>query len=164
VCGGSALIGTGLFPRSTKDVDVVALRNNDGDLITSRPLPDELKAIVLGIARDLGLMDNWLNSGPADLFEMGMPENFEERLTTETYGSHLVVSYVGRKDQIYFKLYASVDRGGYHLEDLRELKPTTDELEAAAKWSMTHDVSEGYKMVLVDMLRKMGYANVADKL
>ena len=48
--------------------------------------------------------------------------------------------FTGRFDQIHFKLYASVDRGGYHIEDLRALSPSHDELEAAARWAMTHDV------------------------
>ena len=118
VCGGSALIATGLRPRTTMDVDVVAIKGPDGEFVSSRPLPEEIRPAILAIARDLGLMENWLNSGPADLFEMGMPEGFEERLTTRTYGSHLTMSFVGRIDQIHFKLYAAHDRvGGRHLED-----------------------------------------------
>ena len=42
---------------------------------------------------------------------------------------------------------SAADRGGYHIEDLRALEPTPDEIEAAARWAMTHDVSEGFAMV-----------------
>jgi len=35
-----------------------------------------------------------------------------------------------------------VDQGaGKHFDDLIALKPTSDELENAARWTMTHDVS-----------------------
>jgi hypothetical protein len=57
-----------------------------------------------------------------------------------------------------------VDQGGKHLEDLVALKPTATELEAAARWSMTHDVSEPYKEQLKKMLMDMGHSDVADRL
>ncbi len=78
--------------------------------------------------------------------------------------AHLTVHFINRVDQIHFKLYASADRGGYHIEDLRALDPTPDEIEAAARWAMTHDVSEGFAMVLKDLLRSLGYADSADRL
>jgi hypothetical protein len=45
--GGSALLALGLVNRTTKDVDIVAIRS-DGDLESADPLPDGLVA-----ARDL---------------------------------------------------------------------------------------------------------------
>ena len=54
----------------------------------------------------------------------------------------MTVYFIGRLDQIHFKLYAAADqRDGTHLADLRALKPTDEELETAARWAMTHDVS-----------------------
>ncbi len=164
VCGGSALIATGLLVRTTKDVDVLAVSRGKGSMMSARPIPEEIRPALESIARDLGLMDNWFNCGPADLFEMGMPEGYEERLIEKTYGSHLTVSFVGRVDQIHFKLYASVDRGGYHVDDLQKLVPSSDEIEAAARWAMTHDVSEGFRIILKDMLKKLDYESVADNI
>lgn len=46
--------------------------------------------------------------------------------------------------------------GGRHETDLRALKPTENELVAAAQWSLTQDPSPGYKMVLADALRFLG--------
>jgi hypothetical protein len=66
--------------------------------------------------------------------------------------------------QIHFKLYAAVDRGGYHIEDLRALGPAAKEMEAAAKWAMSQDVSAGFASLLKGLLRKLGYAEVADGL
>lgn len=167
VCGGSALILTGMVPRTTKDVDIVALIKS-GILVSPAPLPPELCKAAQEVAEDLALDPNWLNNGPSrgegGLFQMGLPDGFTERLTSVPHGECLVVHFVSRIDQIYFKLYASVDRGGYHIEDLRSLKPTIDELEDACRWCMTHDVSDGFKMVLTRMLKELGYEGVIDRL
>jgi hypothetical protein len=167
VCGGSALILTGMIPRTTKDVDVVALVKA-GRLASPAPLPDELQRAVAEVAEDLTLDRNWLNNGPSrgegGLFQMGLPGGFAARLTSVAYGDRLRVHFVNRLDQIYFKLYASADRGGYHIEDLRALNPTSDELEVGARWCMTHDVSEGFRMVLKQLLKELGYGDVADRV
>jgi len=167
VCGGSALILTGMVPRTTKDVDVIALMHG-GALCSPAPLPDALLRAASEVAEDLGLDGNWLNNGPSrgegGLFQMGLPAGFAQRLDTRCYGDKLVVHFAHRIDQIHFKLYASVDRGGYHIEDLRALSPSLDELESAARWAMSHDVSDGFAMVLKGLLRELGYENVAGRL
>jgi hypothetical protein len=167
VCGGSALILAGLVPRTTKDVDIVALATS-GVLHSPDPLPDELREAAAEAAEDMGIPENWLNNGPSrgdgGLFQMGLPEGLVDRLHARRYGSHLTVHFIDRLDQIHFKLYAAADRGGYHIDDLRALHPTPDEIEAAARWAMSHDVSEGFVMILRDLLRQLGYAETADKL
>ena len=167
ICGGSALILTGMIPRTTKDVDVVAMIRG-GVLYSPDPLPEDLQKASAEVAEDLGLANNWLNNGPSKgdggLFQMGLPAGFVNRLKSKTYSSLLTVHFIDRVDQIHFKLYAAVDRGGYHIEDLRMLAPSVDELETAARWTMTHDVSKGFAMVLKDLLRKLGYENVAEQL
>lgn len=167
VCGGSALIATGLVPRTTKDVDVIALMR-DGTLVTPAPLPLPLVQAAREVAEDLGLDPDWLNNGPSPgeggLFQMGLPRGFSERLRSQRIGAWLRVHFADRYDQIHFKLFASADRGGYHIDDLRSLAPTAEELLAAARWTMTHDVSEGYAMVLTHLLRSLGHDDVADQL
>jgi hypothetical protein len=167
VCGGSALILTGMVPRTTKDVDIVALATS-GILLSPDPLPEDLRKAAAEAAEDMGLPDNWLNNGPSrgegGLFQMGLPGGLAERLYAQRYGSHLTVHFIDRLDQIHFKLYAAADRGGYHIEDLNALNPNPDEIEAAARWAMSHDVSEGFAMVLKGLLRKLGYADTADRL
>ncbi len=98
------------------------------------------------------------------MFQLGLPDGLAERLHPRRYGSHLTVHLIDRLDQVHFKLYAAVDRGGYHIEDLLALNPKPDEIEAAAKWAMSHDVSEGFAAILRELLRKLGYADTADKL
>jgi len=167
VCGGSALILSGLIQRTTRDVDVVALIRH-GVLCAPAPLPADLKRAIREVAEDLNLPDDWLNNGPSrdegGLFQMGLPEGFANRLKHTTYGDRLSVHVIDRIDQIYFKLYAAVDRGGYHITDLLALHPTAEEIMQAAHWAMTHDVSDGFVMVLRRLLRSIGYGNVADSL
>ncbi|HVM50886.1 MAG TPA: hypothetical protein VMU04_22855 [Candidatus Acidoferrum sp.] len=77
ICGGASLIAAGIVSRTTKDVDIVALRTADGTLVAPVPLPEFLVAAAGVVARDLGLEPNWLNNGPSSdeggLFQMGLP-------------------------------------------------------------------------------------------
>lgn len=169
VCGGSALIATGLRQRTTHDVDVVALMNAAGELISPAPLPSFLLEAAAQVARDLGLDANWLNNGPSrddgGLFQMGLPAGFAGRLSERVFGPRLTVYFIGRLDQIHFKLYAAADqRDQTHMEDLRALKPTDAELEAAARWAMTHDVSESFRWVLQELLKEMGHESAAKNI
>jgi len=43
VCGGTALVATKLVIRATRDVDVVALADDYGELIDPAPLPEALE-------------------------------------------------------------------------------------------------------------------------
>jgi hypothetical protein len=169
ICGGSALIAMSLRRRTTRDMDVVALLSAAQEPISPDPLPDFLLRAADQVARDLGLFEGWLNNGPSrgegGLFQMGLPEGFVGRLTEKKYGPRLAVYFIGRLDQIHFKLYAAVDqRDGTHLNDLKALHPTAAELEAAARWAMTHDVSEGFKMVLKELLTQLGHESVAERI
>ena len=169
VCGGSALIATGLRRRTTRDMDIVALLNAAHEPVSPDPLPDFLLTAAEQVARDLGLFEGWINNSPSrgegGLFQMGLPEGFVGRLTKKTYGLRLEIYFVGRLDQIHFKLYAAADqRDGTHLNDLKALHPAGAEVEAAARWAMTHDVSEGFKMVLKELLTELGYEDVAKSI
>jgi hypothetical protein len=167
VCGGSALILTGAIARTTQDVDIVALVSPDG-LLSPDPLPEELQRAAKETAEDLGLPDNWINNGPSrgvgGLFQMGLPDGLHHRWITQQYGSHVTTHFIGRLDQIHFKLYAAADRGGYHIEDLLALQPSTDELVAAGCWAMTHDVSKTFESILKDLLRSINHDDAADRL
>jgi len=169
VCGGSALIATRMIPRdTTKDVDVVAMLDANEQLMDPAPLPADLLAAAADVADAMGLPANWLNNGPSPgdggIYRLGLPDGFVGRLIRRDVPPRLVVYFIGRLDQIHFKLYAVADRGGYHVADLLALKPTNEELVTAARWSMTHDVSEGYRIGLKQTLRKLGYETVANNL
>lgn len=76
------------------------------------------------VARDFSLPADWLNPGPTDLLEFGLPEGFIARVERRDYGDSLTV---------YF-----------------------EELLAAARWSRSHDPSQGYAQVLREVLTHMG--------
>jgi len=168
VCGGSALILTGAVPRTTKDVDVVAMIEG-GRLASPQPLPGDLLQAVREVAADEDLMEDWLNNGPSKdpqmgLYQGGLPEGLGDRLSRREFGDRLAVFFISRIDQIFFKVYASVDRGGYHVEDLHALKPSTDELVAAVEWARSHDPSDGFLMMTKSMLKQIGYPDAAERL
>jgi hypothetical protein len=169
VCGGSALNILGLVQRTTDDVDILAFvkRNTQGSIlfVKADPLSSELTTAAKKVGRDFNLPENWLNPGPASAVDLGLPEKLMERVVTRYFGKRLIIHFMGRYDQIHFKLYASVDQGaGKHLDDLLALKPTTEEIEYAARWSMTHDVSEGYRQNVKSLLDHLGFADVAERL
>jgi len=163
VCGGSALIATGLIVRTTRDVDILAFMDDDG-MREAEELPGYLLHAAQNVGRLLGLPPARLNNGPASQFRLGLPDGCQGRLLTVTVGEKLTMHYIGRLDQIFFKTFASVDRGGYHVQDLLALHPTVDELLAAGKWCLTQDVSAEFRMVLKDMFGKLGWKNVGDQL
>lgn len=160
VIGGSALLALGVIDRATRDVDLLALRSGD-ELVVPDPLPPELATAAMRVSRDFGVSSDWLNTGPAALLTLGLPEGFVGRLEARSYGEALTVHLASRFDQIHFKLYALVDQGpGKHESDLRALQPSTEELIVAAHWTRTHDPSPGFRTVLEQVLRHMGVENV----
>jgi hypothetical protein len=160
VIGGSALLALGTVARATTDIDVLALRD-DATLIKASPLPAALVAARDRVGRDYGLPVRWLNPGPADLIDLGLPAGFASRLQARAYGGALTVQFAARLDQIHFKLYAFADQGpGKHESDLQALAPTRDELLQAARWARTHDPSEGFEQVLRQALSHMGVDDV----
>ena len=142
VVGGSALLALGLIDRTTLDVDVVALTTPIG-LQSPEPLPAPLVLARDRVARDFAVSSDWLNTGPAGLLDFGLPA--------------LTVYFASRVDQIHLKLYAMADQGaGRHENDLRALQPTPNELVAAARWTLTHDPSEPFLVVLRETLAHLG--------
>lgn len=154
--GGSALMLLGLVDRPTRDLDALALVEND-KYVPADPLPLPLEEAITSVGRALGLSDDWLNPGPTELLRFGLPAGFEQRVQCRSYGG-LTLQVAGRLDQICFKLYAAVDQGAgsKHAADLRRLEPTRRELLSAARWSRTHDPSDGYRELLVAMLKVLG--------
>lgn len=154
--GGSGLLLLGLVMRPTADIDVVALVE-DGRYLVARPLPAPLEKAQAEVGEALGLGDKWLNPGPTDLLDFGLPEGFEERVETLEFAS-LTVHLAGRFDQVCFKLYAAVDQGSRskHFADLRQLDPTKDELVRAASWARQQDPSEGFQRVLLEVVAMLG--------
>ncbi len=169
VCGGAALNAMHLIQRTTKDVDIVALMDPNGQLVDPAPLPDELLVAAKEVADTLNLPQGWLNNGPSSgeggLFRLGLPDGFKERLVRTYQDEKLTVYFISRLDQIHFKLYAAIDQlGSYHASDLKQLSPSDDELLQAVRWATTHDPSEGFQIAIKLFLREFGYERLADKI
>jgi len=167
VIGGTALAAMGLVLRTTNDVDVI------GEVVFSdhKPLikeivrfPDWLLEAAEKVKRDFDLAETWLNFAPSSQIRTGLPDGFYDRLVEKVYGKYLRIFFIGRVDQIHFKLYASIDRGGYHVQDLTALDPSGNELLTASRWVLTQDVSLTFKELLKDFLARQGYKDVAEKL
>lgn len=169
VCGGVALNILGLVSRTTNDVDVVAIVEQDEKgnrmLFKVSPLNEKILKAAKRIEQDFNLPENWFNSGPTSVMDFGLPEGLMDRVESRKYGYNLIIHFLGRYDQIHFKLYAAVDQSfGKHLDDLMQLKPTEEEFEKASRWCMTHDTSEEFKKSLQQLLVYLGEKDVADRL
>lgn len=164
VIGGSALMLSDLSIRPTRDLDVVAMVEGDS-YRNADPLPTPLVQAIEDVAGNLGLQATWLNPGPTSLLDLGLPHGFETRTETRRFGS-LVLHVASRRDQICFKLYASVDLGpgSKHIADLRRLEPTEEELLAAARWAIDQDPSPGFKGLLFRALDYLGVDDARHRL
>jgi hypothetical protein len=168
VCGGAALLARGLQTRTTQDVDILAFMDAEKNLVAPVPLPENLLEAADRAAKTLGLPENWLNNEPSardnGLFQGGLPEGIEHRMICREYGDHLRVFFVGRLDQIHFKLLAAANVGGRHLDDLLALAPTADELEQAARWAVARNADPVFLQTLTGLLGYLGYGNIAERL
>ena len=164
VCGGAALAVAGLVTRATGDIDVLALVV-DGEDVAAKPFPERLEKAVHQVAQTRDLPDKWLNPGPADMQQFGLPDGIVDRAEVKTYGDRLTVRFLDRYDQIHLKLYASVDNfGGKHLADLKKLDPDDGEIVNAAKWCMKHDPSDGFRQALEWLLENEGFTDALEDL
>ena len=167
VCGGTALAALGLIRRTTKDVDVlgeVVLKEQKIEIKKIDHFPQWFIEASEKVGRDFGLTKYWIDRGPAFQLEKGLPEGFEERLVSKEYGKYLTVYFISRIDQIYFKLFASLDRGGYHVEDFFNLNPSKEEILMAARWVLSQDNSLEFKNILHDFLNKKGLSDIINRI
>ena len=48
--------------------------------------------------------------------------------------------------------------------NLRKLKPSPEELMAAARWTFTQDVSDAFRQVVVEVLQALGHGDLHERL
>jgi hypothetical protein len=85
VAGGSSLLLLGLIDRPTADLDVIGLASSDR-YVKAETIPAPLAEAARDVGLALGLPENWLNNGPASLFDFGLPAGFEGRVSIHRYG------------------------------------------------------------------------------
>jgi hypothetical protein len=158
IVGGAALGLLGVVTRATRDVDILAFARPGGrDAWTlvppPAPLPESLAAAIGTVGRDSGLADDWLNTGPALQWKQGLPPGLATRIEWRQYAA-LRVGLVGRKDLIWFKLFAAADDRpeGRHGRDLGALDPTDAELEEAAGWVKRQDAGPAFPGLVDDVV------------
>ena len=145
VAGGASLAALGVLTRVTGDVDVMAVRDDEGAIsLAPAEFPAFLQAAIREIGRELNMPADWMNTQMAAGLKAGMPPGFGERLTWKQFGG-LHVGFVARRDLIALKLEAASDdpphgRTAVHLGDLVSLGDTPGELDEAAQWVLTVNV------------------------
>jgi len=163
VGGGSALLVHRLSTRQTKDVDVMALREWEGNVVSAYPLPAAVKHAAAKVAEELRLDPDWLN-GAASLHGLDLstlPSWFWQELDTRAYGSHLKISFIGRKGLILLKLSAALDRDQRRdLEDLACLNPTRAEVEELLRWVLRHIHETSTHPKIPSLLHELGHADL----
>jgi hypothetical protein len=135
IIGGAALNILDISSRKTKDVDCL-----DPDI------PKSIKIASQEFAEsrpDLELDTNWLNNGPKTL-KTDLPKGWRSRVHSLYVGKALQLQVLGREDLLKSKLFAYCDRTTPDFEDLKDLKPTSIELESAIDWVKARDASPGW--------------------
>ncbi len=168
VIGGAALNILGLVSRVTRDIDCLAFVERDESgrikLKLIEEFPEIFRQAANIVAENSGLDEKWINAEPTELVSQRLPEGIEERLVVREYGKNLKVHLISRYDLIHLKVYAAEQGPGKHVNDLLALNPTVDEIEQAVQWCFTQDPSEGFRLVMKDMLEKIGFGDVAAKI
>lgn len=163
VGGGSALLVQRLSTRQTKDVDVMALRELEGSVVSAYPLPEAVKHAAAKVAEELRLPPAWLN-GAASLhgFDLStFPSWFWQELDTREYGRNLKISFIGRKGLILLKLSAALDRDQRRdIEDLACLKPSSAEVEELLRWVLLNLYETSPHPKLPSLLQELGHAHL----
>ena len=166
VGGGSALLVQKMGSRQTKDVDVMAMREWEGDLVSAYPLPAALKKAAAKVGEELGLGPNWLN-GAASFhgFDLAsVPSWFWLELDTREYGKNLRISFIGRKGLILLKLSAALNRDQRRdMEDLASLNPSRSETDELLLWVLKnlHDTVTHPK--IRTLLNELGHVDLISK-
>lgn len=163
VGGGTALLIQRLSSRPTRDVDVMALREWEGNVISAYPLPDAVKQAASRVAVEMRLDPDWLN-GAASLhgFDLALlPAWFWQELDTREYGRTLKISFIGRRGLILLKIAAALDRDQRRdLEDLASLRSTGSETEECLRWVLTNLHESTTHPKLPALLRELGHVDL----
>ena len=170
ICGGVALILQDLRPRTTRDVDVLGEWNPAGlEIALIDDFPEPVKHCIRRVVQNHphleGFGTRWINLGASHLARCGLPEGYETRIVTRHFGDKLTLHLLHRDDLVPLKLYAASDdhsgRQEVHLEDLKALEPTFEELDRAVAWVRTLPDFEQKRAELNQVVRNLGYDDLA---
>jgi len=172
VCGGTAMGLQRLHDRPTEDVDVLGRWDRQlVEVACMDDFPERVKACIHRVATNhpelQGFEKDWVNLGPQHLARQGLPQGYQSRLRSMTFGKAglLTLHLPDRLDLIPLKLYAAADRFSkrqkIHFDDLRLLKPTFDEMDQAIDWVRTLKDFEEKRIEIQSVLERLGYDDLA---
>ena len=155
VVGGTAMISQGFIARATRVVDIIAIgsgtnKGRQRSIEPPDPLPESLVRAISRVARDFNLPEDWMNTTAGLQWKTGLPPGLADRVHWRQYGG-LSLGLADRHDLILMKLYATADSEGptsVHYQDLLALRPTHDELDAAAIWVRSQDTSPQFSQIV----------------
>lgn len=162
VVGGATLNLLGIVDRSTSDVDVIARARRDPDgtlrLERAKPFPPPLARAIQTVARDFELPSDWMNATVDAQWVQGLPPGLAESTDWRNYGGGLDVGLAGRPSLIALKLYAAADSDprSVHVQDLKALGPSAEELEEAAAWVLTQDAAPEWASLVSQVIEYVG--------
>jgi len=172
VCGGTAMGLQQLHQRPTRDVDVLGSWNRElFEVACMDEFPEKVKDCIRRVADNHpeleGFGENWVNLGPQRLARHGLPQGYQSRLRSMTFGKAglLTLHLLERQDLIPLKLYAAADRFStrqeIHFDDLRLLKGSFDEMDKALDWVRTLNDFEEKRVEIQYVLERLGYDDLA---
>lgn len=170
VCGGTALSLQNLAVRTTRDVDVVGEWNPaEMQVIAVEHFPEKVRLCISKVAAKHpeleGMKGDWVNLGPGRLAKWGLPKGYEQRLTTANVGDRLTLKLLSRVDLLALKLFAaSDDRGArhqIHMDDLKVLRPTFEELDTAINWVLSLPGADERRVQLHAIVEELGYGELS---
>ena len=107
--GGGCMVLAYDFPLATHDLDAVIYKS-------SLTLAD-ISPLVLTVAQDLNLPNDWLNPH-FETFLFSLPKDYESRLVNVFSGRHLIVNGLGVEDLLILKCFAGRDKDIPHARAL----------------------------------------------
>ncbi|MEM9281752.1 MAG: hypothetical protein AAGA96_08000 [Verrucomicrobiota bacterium] len=166
VSGGAALLATGLVSRVTNDVDVLGVIGEiDRELDRCHRLPEFVSKAVRRVADEMDLRPNWLNASAGLLmigFDRFPPGVILADHVEREFGSHLKITFIGRKGQLYLKMFAACGRDeDRDIEDLRALELSVEEAEEVATWIFNEELVDiGAWEEVFRVLKAIGHEGV----
>ncbi len=153
VVGGAALALTGC-KKQTHDID----------LLKPHPLSEPLRRGIQAIAKARKISADWLNDSAARVLNTGarspskrLPQYFDEITESIPIGENLRIQLIGRQALISMKLFACNPSVRKHIDDLRVLRPTAEEIKIAALFCLERDPHPTSRRDLVQVINELGF-------
>ena len=125
-------------------------QTTDIDLLSPKVLPNSIKNGIAHVGRVKKLGAEWLNTSLANMLSKAtvsakLPGYFDEVSRTIELSDNLKISLIGRRALISLKMYAATPSYHKHTLDMRNLRPSKEEICEAVRFVMSIDDSDPRK-------------------